>query len=290
MKAKLESLARQYGLADVYVFGSRASEIAARARDEQVPASRSDADVDIGVRPLPGQPLSARDRATLTVELEDLLAVRRVDLVVLPEADPFLALDAIRGELLFCADPDAQAEHELYVLRRAGDLAPFARERWEQVLKGGHMTPSPLRAKVVAEQVAWIRRVLEALQALPLGSFEEFMADRRNVAAAESHLRRALEALLDLGRHLLAKGFGRAAVEYRDVATGLADVGVVGKDEAALLRTLAGYRNRLVHFYHEVGDRELYEICSRQLGDIETALASILRWIEAHPEKIDRAL
>jgi hypothetical protein len=59
------------------------------------------------------------------------------ELVVLPEADPFLALDAIRGALLYARDLDAQAEYELYVLRRAGDLGPFARERWERVLRGG---------------------------------------------------------------------------------------------------------------------------------------------------------
>lgn len=34
------------------------------------------------------------------------------------------------------------------------------------------------------------------------------------VAAGESFLRRALEVLLDLGRHVLAKGFGRVVPEY----------------------------------------------------------------------------
>ena len=72
---------------------------------------------------------SVQDRVRLSIELEDLLGVNRVDLVVLPEADPFLALDIIRGELLYCEDEDAQAEDELYVLRRAGDLAPLERER-----------------------------------------------------------------------------------------------------------------------------------------------------------------
>jgi hypothetical protein len=62
--------------------------------------------------------------------------VGRVDLVILGEADPFLALDIIRGELLYCADKDVEAEEELHVLRRAGDLAPYARERWKQILTG----------------------------------------------------------------------------------------------------------------------------------------------------------
>jgi uncharacterized protein YutE (UPF0331/DUF86 family) len=152
------------------------------------------------------------------------------------------------------------------------------------------MTPSRLRAKVVAERVAWVRGRLLELRALPLDSVAEFEADPRNVAAAESHLRRALEALLDLGRHLLAKGFGRAAVEYKDIARGLADVGVLDAAGAANLRVLAGYRNRLVHFYDEVSNRELYEICTEQLVDLDAALAALLSWIEAHPEALDRAV
>lgn len=91
------------------------------------------------------------------------------------------------------------------------------------------MTPSPLRAKVVAERAAWIRQMLAGLRALPLGTYAAFEADPRNPAAAESYLRRALEALLDLGRHVLAKGFGRAVIEDKNVATGLAEVAVLDK-------------------------------------------------------------
>ena len=79
-------------------------------------------------------------------------------------------------------------------------------------------------------------------------------------------------------------------IEYKDVAKGLARVGVLGEEQERLLRTLAGYRNRLVHFYQEVSDRELHEICTGQLGDIEHVLEAILDWIAAHPEKVDRQL
>jgi predicted nucleotidyltransferase len=96
----------------------------------------SDSDVDIGVQPAPGRHLTAQERVRLTIELEDLLNVKRVDVVVVPEADPFLALDVIRGELLYCLDADAQAEDELYILRRAADLAHYARDRWQHLLTG----------------------------------------------------------------------------------------------------------------------------------------------------------
>lgn len=134
---ELVALAARYNVQEFYVFGSRADEIARRVRGQPATVQHPTSDIDIGVRPAPGHRLTARDRVRLTIALEDLFDVSRVDLVVLPEASPFLALDVIRGELLYCADPDAQAEYELYVLRRAGDLAPYERERRRHILSRG---------------------------------------------------------------------------------------------------------------------------------------------------------
>lgn len=132
----VKALVARYNVAAVYVFGSRASEISSRIRGGMVPVTLPGSDVDIGVQPGPGRRLTAQERVRMAAELEELVGAKHVDLVVLPEADPFLALDAIRGELLYCADPDAQAEDELYILRRAADLAPYARERWQTILGG----------------------------------------------------------------------------------------------------------------------------------------------------------
>ncbi|MFH0788205.1 MAG: hypothetical protein V2B13_11410 [Pseudomonadota bacterium] len=71
----------------------------------------------------------------ICLALEDLFKIQRVDLVVLKEAGPFLALDILNGEFLYCVDLDRQAEEELYVLRRAGDLAYYERERRKMILR-----------------------------------------------------------------------------------------------------------------------------------------------------------
>lgn len=152
------------------------------------------------------------------------------------------------------------------------------------------MTPSSVRLVVVAERTAWIRRMVEGMRRLPLESLETFLEDPRNAAAAESYLRRALEGLLDLGRHILAKGFGTAAAEYKDVGSKLTEHGLLSPEEGRILRRLAGYRNRLVHFYDEIGDAELYRICTEHLEDVTFILDRLLAWIEAHPEKVDRSI
>jgi len=128
-------IARQYNLVALYAFGSRAAEVAARVAGKGVVVAFPSSDVDIGALPARGHRLTAQDRVRLAIALEDVLDVDRVDLVVLPEASPYLALDVVCGELLCVTDPDAEAAYQLYVLRRAGDLAPLERERRRMLLE-----------------------------------------------------------------------------------------------------------------------------------------------------------
>ena len=152
------------------------------------------------------------------------------------------------------------------------------------------MTTGIIRTTIVTERVAWVRKTLEGIRNLPLGSYEQFVSDPRTPAAAESYLRRALEALLDLGRHVLAKGFALAPAEYKEVADELARTAVLSEQAGALLRQMAGYRNRLVHFYHEISQEELYRLFSRHLAEIEFICDEILTWLKKHPEKTDTAI
>ena len=67
------------------------------------------------------------------------------------------------------------------------------------------MTPGPIDLKIVADRLAIVASCLEALRRLPTASLDDFRADWRNAAAADSLLRRAIEALFDAARHILAK-------------------------------------------------------------------------------------
>lgn len=79
------------------------------------------------------------------------------------------------------------------------------------------MNPGPLDPAVIADRASWIRNMVAGMRDLPLSDLEAFTHDRHTVAAAESYVRRAVEALVDLGRHVLAKGFGVAVSEHTGV-------------------------------------------------------------------------
>ena len=127
-------LCREFEIDILYAFGSRSREVREWFEGTRAGLSPGPADVDIGVKPAPGVHLSVHDKVRLTLALEDLLGVTRVDLVSLADADPFLAANVIRGERLYARDDYQADEYELYVLRRAGDLAPLERERMALIL------------------------------------------------------------------------------------------------------------------------------------------------------------
>lgn len=127
MRTKLATLCQAHGIQVLFAFGSRAREALELVDGRRGALADSGADLDIGVKP--SGPLGIKEKVSIALELEELFGVARVDLVVLPEADPFLAANVIRGERLYAEDEHAAAEYVLYILRRAGDLAPLERER-----------------------------------------------------------------------------------------------------------------------------------------------------------------
>jgi len=152
------------------------------------------------------------------------------------------------------------------------------------------MTPGKARKRVILDRLDYVEEMLSAIKSLPLDSYDAFTGESRNIWAAESCLRRALEALLDVGRHLLAKCFAKGVSDYKAIATGLGQVNVLSEDEAKLMESLAGYRNRMVHFYHEITAEGLYRICRHELSDIIRVRKAYASWIKDNPDKIDELL
>ena len=126
---RLAAIAARFGIDVIYAFGSRAREALALTSGTGTFAPLQKSDLDLAVLPCEGVTWGVDDRVLMTVAFEGVFAAPRVDVVVLPEAPPFLALAAVCGELLYARDAHREANYQLYVLRRAGDLAPFERER-----------------------------------------------------------------------------------------------------------------------------------------------------------------
>lgn len=133
---QLRHICQHNGVAALYVFGSRSREVYDWLYFDQ-PLATGTSDIDIGAKALPTVQWQVDQKVRLAQAFEDIFGVSRVDFVSLDDADAFLAANIIRGERLYAANERAADEYDLYVLRRAGDLAPFERERLEHIFGVG---------------------------------------------------------------------------------------------------------------------------------------------------------
>ena len=127
--AAVAAIAERFGIDVLYAFGSRAREALAHTVGRGTFAAGGVSDLDLAALPASGRVWNVDERVLMAAAFEDVFPAPRVDLVVLSEAPPFLALAAVSGELLFARDRVREANYQLCVLRRAGDLAPFERAR-----------------------------------------------------------------------------------------------------------------------------------------------------------------
>ncbi len=132
---ELVEICRQFDVVILYVFGSRAKDVQAWLADEAATLAPGPSDVDVAVKFATGANPGPMEKVRLTLALEDFLDVDRVDLVVLEEANPFLAANATRGERLFADSDHAADEYELYVWRREADLWPLQQKRLRMIFE-----------------------------------------------------------------------------------------------------------------------------------------------------------
>lgn len=110
---------------------------------------------------------------------------------------------------------------------------------------------------------------------------EQFVNDREKFAVAEHYLRRALEAVFDIGGHIISRfpySPGKRPKSIKEIAIELGNRKIIDlKFAEDKLVEMAGYRNRLVHFYEEITPKELYLIITKDLNDLEIFAQSVVR-------------
>ena len=139
--------------------------------------------------------------------------------------------------------------------------------------------------KKVTTLVDRIRSYVLKLKKFAQISEEKFLEDSLTSDGTRLNLQYALESCLDLTNHLISRFGFRAPKDYADSFKVLVENKVV--DEAFLenLKKMARMRNRLVHLYWETDDKEIWNVLQNHLGDFETFVQAVLKYLEQKPKK-----
>ena len=136
-----------------------------------------------------------------------------------------------------------------------------------------------LNKTMVNQRLTFISNYCNKMERLSVSSEGDFIGSEK-AAAAESYLRRSIEAMFDIGRHILAKsGTVELAQEYKSIAKGLKKLEVVDENLGETMIRIAGYRNRMVHMYNLISDEEIYSIIKNELNDLKAFVKQVHEYI-----------
>lgn len=122
--------------------------------------------------------------------------------------------------------------------------------------------------EVIRKRLNKLDEYLAILAGLQKYTREEFLENPERYGSAERFLQLAVEALIDIGNHVIADlGLGEVD-SYADIPSLLAGEGHVEESAKEKWIQMIGFRNILVHEYVEDIDREIvYEVLRERLGD-----------------------
>ena len=147
------------------------------------------------------------------------------------------------------------------------------------------MVISNLSTVRVLELIRFIERCTEELKPFSKMNEKDFLSDKKNPPYVESYLRKSLEAVFDIGRHILAKSYGFKEIEYKTIARELGNRKIISEELSEVLIKMAGYRNRMVHFYREITAVELYQIVLNNIGDFDRFNKEISYFIKRYEKE-----
>lgn len=132
IKEEVQKVAERYHLQMIYAFGSRAKELVRLLKGEIEQLSGSTSDLDIGIKP--ERQLTIEEKVEITQRFEEIFGVSKVDLIPIPDASIFLALEIVTGQLLYANDPALEAEYQLSIMRQAAELKDYEKMKDRMVL------------------------------------------------------------------------------------------------------------------------------------------------------------
>ena len=124
-----------------------------------------------------------------------------------------------------------------------------------------------------------LRRYVAVLRGLAAAPRAAFLSNPDKIGNAKYHFVIAIECCIDIANHVIASENYRFPKDNADSFIVLGEHGVLDRTFADSLGLMARFRNRLVHVYWDVEDRQVSEYLQQSLADFER----FAREIADHP-------
>ncbi len=141
------------------------------------------------------------------------------------------------------------------------------------------MTPGTTDTRVVRRHLLGLRRAVKELDrhaGKPIQALENW----DELRTVERGLQLCAQNALDIATHLSA-GAGRDIADYASAIDVLADLEILDRVFASGFRSVAGFRNILVHGYLEVDLEILHQVLNTRLTEFSAFVTSIEQYLDS---------
>ena len=111
-------------------------------------------------------------------------------------------------------------------------------------------------------------------------SWSLFKDDLRVRRFVERSLHVMIEAVIDVGQHIISDEKLREPESYRDVFTILAENKIIKTEDLPIYMKMASFRNLIVHYYERIDDEVVYGIFQKHLGDFDLFVSEIIEFLK----------
>lgn len=135
-------------------------------------------------------------------------------------------------------------------------------------------------ADKIATLSSEMRKALERLGNLSLINKDEFLNNNDKIDSAKYNFIVTIESAIDICNHIISQNGYRIPKNYGDAFQVLAEQNIFDKEFSKNLKSMAKFRNRLVHIYWEIDNEHLYNYLQNNLNDFRIFTDNISKFLE----------
>ena len=117
---------------------------------------------------------------------------------------------------------------------------------------------------------------LNKLKSLAEMDREELLDDFRNIEASKHLLQTSIEIMIDISNMLIARRRLGQADTNAEAFIILAQNDIISQENQEKYTVMASFRNRVVHMYDSVNEKEIYDILNNNLEDFRLFIKEVL--------------
>ena len=126
-----------------------------------------------------------------------------------------------------------------------------------------------VRKEIIRKRLNRLDEYLGVLKKIQKYSFKEFTAEPERYGSAERFLHLAIEAVIDMGNHVIADLELGTVNWYSDIPRLMAAKKYISSELEEKWTRMIGFRNTLVHEYIDIDRKIVYEVLQNNIEDLE---------------------